>query len=392
MTASRLERVYDQVVAWRREIHAHPELGFEEHKTSELVERELRRAGIATQRVAKTGIVGVLEGATAGKTLALRADMDALPLQERSSEPFASVIPNVMHACGHDAHTAMLLGAAVALASEREQISGNIKFFFQPAEEGPNPGGAKPMIDAGVLENPHVDAAVMIHVLPLLQAGVIGWRSGAMTASSDDFRVTITGRGGHAAAPHLGVDVIPVIAEIVSALQRVTSREIDPLESFVLGIGTIKGGYRANIIADHAQIEGTIRCFNETLRATIPKRIERIVKGISEAHGAHYTVEFASGYPAVVNDARLSSLVADIARSTPDVTEVVELPFPRMGAEDFAYFARAVPGCMLRLGVAAPDDKHPAMLHAPEFRIDERSLRAGVALFRELALRLPATL
>lgn len=390
MTAPRLERVYDQAVAWRREIHAHPELGFEEHKTSSLVENALRDAGIPTQRVAKTGVVGILEGGSPGKTLALRADMDALPLQERSGEPYASQIPNVMHACGHDAHTAMLLGAAVSLANEREQIQGNIKFLFQPAEEGP--GGALPMIEAGVLESPHVDAAVMIHVLPLLPAGVIGWRSGAMQASCDDFDVHVIGRGGHAASPQLSVDTIPIIAEIVSALQRVASREVDPLEGVVLSIGTIQGGYRRNIIADRAQIEGTLRCFNETLRTSMPIRIERVVKGICDAHGAHYKLDYLSGYPAVFNDARLSALVAEIARSTPEVADVVELPFPRMGAEDFAYFAQAVPGCMLRLGVASPSDTDPAMLHSPEFRIDERALRSGVSLFRELALRLPPVL
>ena len=390
MTESRLERVYEQVIAWRREIHAHPELGFEEHTTSALVESALRSAGIATQRVAKTGVVGLLEGGKPGKTIALRADMDALPLQERSGEPFASQMPNVMHACGHDAHTAMLLGAAISLAPERDRIAGNIKFLFQPAEEGP--GGALPMIEAGVLESPHVDAAVMFHVLPLLPAGVVGWRAGPMQASCDDFDVHVIGRGGHAASPQLGVDTIPIIAEIVTALQRVASREVDPLEGVVVSIGTIQGGYRRNIIADRAQIEGTIRCFNESLRASMPSRIERIVKGVCEAHGAQYKIDFLPGYPAVINDGRLSSLVANIARSAKEVADVVELPFPRMGAEDFAYFAQRVPGCMLRLGVASPDDRDPAMLHSPEFRIDERALRAGVAVFRELALRLPVVL
>lgn len=387
MSATELAQLDSQVIAWRRQIHAHPELGFDEHKTGELVERELKRAGIATQRVAKTGIVGLLEGQSSGKTLLLRADMDALPLQERSGEPFSSTVPNVMHACGHDAHTAMLLGAAVSLAPQRGQIRGNIKFIFQPAEEGP--GGAKPMIEAGVLESPHVDAAVMIHVLPLLPAGVIGWRIGPAMASADEFRAVIVGRGGHAAAPHLGVDTIPIAAELVSALQRITSREVDPLETVVIGIGTIKGGYRSNIIADRTEITGTIRCFNEALRSSVPQRIERILKGICNAHGAHHEMEFSPGYPPVINDARLTTLVADVARSVPSVIDVVELPSPRMGSEDFAYFAQAVPGCVLRLGVGSPGDKNPAMLHSPEFRLDESALRAGVAVFRELALRLP---
>jgi amidohydrolase len=390
MSAPDLERVYDQVIGWRRSIHAHPELGFQEHATSGLVERELKRAGIATQRVAGTGIVGLIEGTQAGKTIALRADMDALPLQERSGEEFASVVPDVMHACGHDAHTAMLLGAAVSLAPQRSQIAGNIKFIFQPAEEGP--GGAKPMIEAGVLENPHVDAAVMIHVLPLLPAGVIGWRTGPMMASADEFRLEILGRGGHAASPHLGVDTIPVAAEIVTALQRIASREIDPLESVVLSIGTIKGGYRTNIIADKTETSGTVRCFNEALRSTIPDRIARIARGICEAHGARHELTYELGYPSVCNDARLANLVADIARHVSEVSDVVELPAPRMGAEDFAFFAQLVPGCMLRLGVAPVGDEDPPMLHSPQFRLEESSLRAGVAIFRELALRLPSVL
>src|SRR6516162_1395722 len=232
MSALDPEQLEAKVIAWRREIHAYPELGFQEHRTSALVERELTAAGIATTRLATTGVVGTIKGAQAGKTLLLRADMDALPLDERSGEPCSSTVPGVMHACGHDAHTAMLLGAAVSLATQRDRIAGTIKFVFQPAEEGP--GGAKPMIDAGVLDNPKVDAALMIHVLPLLETGVVGWRTGPMMASADEFRLEISGRGGHAASPHLGVDTIPVAAEIVGAVQRITSREVDPLENVVL--------------------------------------------------------------------------------------------------------------------------------------------------------------
>jgi amidohydrolase len=390
VSAPDLKRINEQVIAWRRQIHAHPELGLAEHETSRLVERELTAAGIPTQRVAGTGIVGLIEGARPGKTLLLRADMDALPLDERSGETFSSTVPGVMHACGHDAHTAMLLGAAVSLAGERERITGNVKLVFQPAEEGP--GGAKPMIEAGVLEHPHVDAAVMIHVLPLLEAGVVGWRAGPIQASADEFRLEILGRGGHAASPHLGIDTIPVAAEIVGALQRVRSRETDPLSHVVLAIGTITGGYRSNIIADRTELTGTIRCFDEAVRASIPQRIERIAHGICQAHGARHRLHYEMGYPSVKNDSRLARLVAEIISGAPEVPSVVELPQPRMGAEDFAYFAQAVPGCMLRLGVGTPGDADPAMLHSPEFRLDERSLRSGVAVFRELVLRLPERL
>lgn len=390
MTAPNLAHVDDRVIEWRREIHRYPELGFLEQRTSALVERELTRAGIPHRRLAQTGVVGLIEGRKPGKTLLLRADMDALPVPERSGEPFASTIAGVMHACGHDAHTAMLLGAAVRLASQRDRIEGAIKVVFQPAEEGP--GGAKPMIDAGVLESPAVSAAVMIHVLPLLPAGVIGWRVGPMQASADDFVISISGRGGHAASPQLGVDTIPIAAEVVSSLQRIASREVDPLEGVVVSIGTINGGYRRNVIADRTELGGTVRCFSDELRKTMPQRLERIAGGISQAHGAQCKVEYQWGYPPLINDARLTKLVADIAQTTPDLPAVVELPAPRMGAEDFAYFAQAVPGCMLRLGVAPQGAGPHAMLHSPEFRLNEDALRSGVRIFCELALRLPQNL
>ena len=266
MSEAALQRVFDQVIRWRRQIHEHPEVGFAEECTSALVESVLREADIATTRVAKTGIVGVLTCGKPGKTLALRADMDALPLSERSGEPFSSKVPGVMHACGHDAHTAMLLGAAVSLAAEREALAGTIKFFFQPAEEGP--GGAKPMIEAGVMRSPTVDAVAMIHVSPLLPAGTIGLRRGAMSASCDDFAITVRGRGGHGAYPHGAVDTIPVAAEIVTATQRIVSREVDPLAPVVLSYGVIRGGYRRNIVADETVLEGTARCLVKYLPVT----------------------------------------------------------------------------------------------------------------------------
>ncbi|HLW37803.1 MAG TPA: amidohydrolase [Candidatus Eremiobacteraceae bacterium] len=385
-----LAAVAERVIGWRREIHRQPELGFNEQRTSELVESELEKAGIATQRVAGTGIIGLVQGALPGKTVALRADMDALPLQERSGEPFASLIPNVMHACGHDAHTAMLLGAATLVAQERASLRGAVKFLFQPAEEGP--GGAKPMIEAGALQNPDVAAAAMLHVTPLLPAGVVGVRSGPMNASADDFNVRVFGRGGHGAHPHIALDVIPVAAEIVSALQRIRSREIDPLESVVISIGVLQAGYRRNIIADRAELGGTIRCLNESVRESIPQRIERIVSGICAAHGVRCEVNVERGYPAVINDPALTAAVRTIARSTAAIPGVIELTVPSMGAEDFAYFAQAVPGCMARLGVGFADVSEPAMLHSPEFRLNENALISGVAFLRALATRLPSEL
>lgn len=382
-----LAAVAQRVIDWRREIHRHPELGFAEHRTSALVEAELKKAGVPTLRVAQTGIIGVLEGEQPGKTIALRADMDALPLQERSGEPFASQTPNAMHACGHDAHTAMLLGAATLLAQQRAALHGCVKFLFQPAEEGP--GGALPMIQAGAMKDPDVDAAFMLHVTPLLAAGVIGLRPGPMSASCDDFVIRIIGRGGHGAHPHRAVDAIPVAAEIVTALQRIRSREIDPLETVVISIGTLQSGYRRNIIADRAELGGTIRCSSEAVRESIPQRIERIVNGICAAHGASAQVEIERGYPAVNNDPRVTDVVRAIALTTAHVPSVMELTAPSMGAEDFAYFAQIVPACMGRLGVGFDGVADPPMLHSPEFRLNEAALISGVALFHALALHLP---
>ncbi|HEV2908658.1 MAG TPA: amidohydrolase [Candidatus Eremiobacteraceae bacterium] len=388
MTEAALERVFEDVIGWRRSIHEHPELGFEEERTSALVEKTLRAAGIETTRVAKTGVVGVLKGGRPGKTIAFRADMDALPLDERSGEAFSSKVPGVMHACGHDAHTAMLLGAAVSLAQERATLAGTIKFFFQPAEEGP--GGALPMIEAGVMDAPKVDAAVMIHVSPLLLAGTHATRPGAMSASCDDFAITVRGRGGHGAYPHGSVDTIPIAAEIVGAVQRIVSREIDPLESVVMSIGVIRGGYRRNIIADKTVLEGTFRCLDEDVRKGIPARLERMVKGICDAHRATYEIEFEFGYPSVMNDPALVERIVSILEDAGETVEAI--PRPSMGAEDFAYFAQRAPGCYLRLGVGFPGDTDPAMTHSPEFRLDERALATGVRTFRTLARTLPIQL
>jgi amidohydrolase len=389
-SAATLDRVLEDVVRWRREIHRHPEFGFQEVRTSALVERELKAAGIPVRRVATTGVVGVLTGGKPGKTIALRADMDALPLDERSGEPFASEVAGAMHACGHDAHTAMLLGAAVSLAPEREELAGTIKFFFQPAEEGP--GGAKPMIDAGVMQAPKVEAVAMIHVSAAMPSGSLGWRKHAISASCDDFEIIVRGRGGHAGYPHRAVDTIPIAAEIVTALQRIASREVDPLSPVVIAIGVIKGGYRRNIVADETVLQGTIRCLDEAVRATIPERIERVVRGICEAHQASYKMDVERGYPAVINDDALVDVVKGILRRDRATADLRELEAPTMGAEDFAYFAQEAPGCYLRLGVAPPGIADPAMTHSPEFRLDEGALPVGVAVFRALARHLPAAI
>jgi len=358
----------------RREIHLHPEPGFEEERTAALVERELGRLGIEHRRVAKTGVVGVIRGGLAGKVAALRADMDALPIQERSGEACASLVAGMMHACGHDAHTAMLLGAARVLQAERERLAGTTVLLFQPAEEGP--GGAVPMIEAGVLDAPRVDAIAMLHVDTRLDTGTIGITPGTVNAAADEFSVTIEGRGGHGAAPHNAIDAIPCAAATVLALQNIAAREIDPLETIVVTIGTIEGGYRNNIIADRVTMTGTFRSQLEGVRAGLEERARRIVDGVAAAYGARATLHVVYGYPPVVNDAGLAETFRAYVERTTALR--VERPRATMGGEDFAYFAQRVPGLMVRHGIRseAAGSVHPA--HSAQFRMDESAIAHGI--------------
>jgi amidohydrolase len=368
------EQTIERVVALRRAIHQHPELGFEEHETQALIERELDALGVEHRRVAGTGVVGVVRGALPGAVAALRADMDALPLTERSGLPFASKIDGKMHACGHDAHTAMLLGAARELQAMRATLHGTTVLIFQPAEEGP--GGAEPMIAAGVLENPKVEAIAMLHVDPRIAPGDIGITPGPVNASADELYITIRGKGGHGAYPHTSIDAIPAASAVVLALQNIAARETDPLKSVVVTIGTIEGGYRNNIIADHVQMSGTLRAHDPQIRDGLEARVRRIVDHVTAAYGATADVRIVRGYPPVVNDVALAEAFARFMREHTALR--VERLAPTMGAEDFAYFALRVPALHVRLGIRSESSGavHPG--HSPEFRIDEAALPCGV--------------
>jgi amidohydrolase len=363
-----------RAIELRREIHRHPELGFEEVRTSALVERELGELGIEHRRVATTGVVGVIRGGRPGRTAALRADMDALPIAEQSGEACASEVPGKMHACGHDAHTAMLLGAARVLASRRATLAGNVVLIFQPAEEGP--GGAEPMIAAGVLDDPKVDAIAMLHVDPRLRTGAVGITPGPVNAAADELHVTVHGKGGHGGYPHLAVDAIPATAAIVLALQTIAARETDPLASIVVTLGTIEGGYRNNVIADVVKLTGTIRTYDPAIRNGVEAKVRRIVDGVAAGYGCTAEVRVVYGYPPVVNDTALATAFA--AHLTAETGIPVERLAPTMGAEDFAYFAERVPAVVGRLGIRneALGSVHSG--HSPQFRLDEDAIPTGI--------------
>jgi amidohydrolase len=368
------ESVVARVVELRRAIHRKPELGFEEFETSALIERELDELGIEHRRLAGTGVVGIVRGKRPGRTAGLRADMDALPITERTGLPYASQVDGKMHACGHDAHTAMLLGAARVLVSMREDLAGTAVLIFQPAEEGP--GGALPMIEAGALDDPKVEAIAMLHVDPRIEPGAIGITPGPVNASADELYVTVRGKGGHGAYPHTAVDTMPAAAALILALQNIAARETDPLKSVVVTIGTIAGGYRNNVIADRIEMSGTLRAHDPAIRDALEGRVQRIARGVAETYNVEIDVRIVHGYPPVVNDVALAEGFARYMREHSQLR--VEQLMPTMGAEDFAYFAQRIPAVHVRLGVRseAAGSIYPG--HSPEFRIDEAALPAGV--------------
>ena len=384
-----IEEILPGVVADRRDFHEHPELANQEVRTAGIVAERLRALGVEDVRtgIASTGVTGLIRGTKPGngKTVLLRADMDALPILEQNDVPYRSQTPGVMHACGHDAHTAMLLGVARLLSERRDAFSGTVKLLFQPAEESP-PGGAKPMIDAGVLEDPKVDAAFGIHIAQEHPVGEIRLRSGPAMAAADRFQITIRGKGGHGAMPHISVDPIVIGAQIVTALQTLVSRSVDPTEEAVVTVGAFKAGEAFNVIPDTAELGGTVRTFNARNRDLLEERIGNLARGIAAAMGGEVEYRYVRGYPATVNDPEMAELVRGEAAKVVGEEGVREAPL-MMGAEDFSYFLEAVPGAFWFVGSKNADRGLVWGHHHPRFDIDEAALPIGMESMVNVALR-----
>lgn len=374
-----IDAIETEMIEMRHHLHQNPELSFQEEKTAALVAERLRQLGLTVQTgVGGHGVVATLQGARPGRTLAIRADMDALPIQEQSGLPYCSRQPGVMHACGHDGHTTMLLGTAKTLTALREEMAGNVRFIFQPAEEVV--GGAHRMCEEGVMDG--VDAVIALHGWPQIGLGQIGVRSGAMMASADTFDIRIQGQGAHAAYPHLSVDPIVVGAQVVTALQTLVSRETDPNDPVVVTVGQFHAGTAYNIIPGTAHLAGTVRTLSNETRRSMPDRIRRVVEGVCAAARASCEFAYHEGTPPVMNDPAVNNLIAEVGREALGEENVLTIPHPSMGAEDFAVYLDYAPGAMFRLGLG-----ETSPIHTPTFNFEDRALPVGVEIFCRVALR-----
>jgi amidohydrolase len=383
---SRATAMKDELVAIRRDIHCHPELAFQEQRTAEKGRAWFQELGLEVQDgIAGTyGLVATLDTGRPGPTLLIRADMDALPIAEETGAAYASQTAGVMHACGHDAHVACVLGAARLLVEQRQALRGRLKFLLQPAAEKP-PGGAKVLIGQGqVLEG--VDAVLALHVYPQLPVGQIGFRAGVLLGYSDRFTVHTHGIGGHAARPHQTVDAVAVAVQVYQALQYLVSRENDPLHPFVITIGALHAGTVANVIPNEATLLGTVRSLDPGVNQGLPERLERVVAGVCQATRARYTFEFVRGYPALVNDEAFTRQAIESVTALLGAPAVAHIPTPQLGGEDFAFFAQRVPSLMFRLGVRNEAQGIVHGVHSSRFDLDEDALPIGAAALARVAV------
>jgi len=380
------EQIHQDVIEKRRHIHMYPELSFHEAQTSVYVRQELEKMGIVVKdQIGGYGLVGMIQGGKGeGKTVALRADMDALPIQEANDVPYKSQHPGIMHACGHDVHTSSLLGTAYILQQMKSYFKGQVKLIFQPAEER-IPGGASLMIKDGVLQNPEVSSIIGQHVLPYMDCGKIGIRAGTYMASADEIYMTVRGKGGHAASPNLCIDPVVITAQMITALQQVISRS-DPRLQSVLSFGRIIADGATNVIPDEVYIEGTFRAMNEEWRAEAHQQIRSIAEGIARSFGASVDLEIRKGYPVLYNEENLSIRTREAIVQYIGEENVVDLDL-WMGAEDFAYYTHEIPGCFYRLGTKNEAKGLTHGLHTPKFDIDEEAMAISTGLMAWIAIQ-----
>lgn len=372
----RAHKLEEEFIALRRAIHKNPETAFEEFETTNLIESELQKYGIETHKNGDTtGVIGILRGKRPGKVVALRADIDALNMTEQTGLPFASMREGKSHSCGHDIHTAALLGCARLLSERLDDLCGTVKLFFQPAEEGL--GGARHIIQNGFMEDPDVEAIFGAHIWPDVPAGSIGYRKGPMMAGSDRFKSSLQARGGHAAHPHRTADPIVIAAYIITQLQTIVSRELPPVEPAVVTVGKMTAGTASNIIPSEVILEGTVRTFSNETRSHIEKSIERIATLSAQAMNATAQVEYSYGTPPVVNNDELTGMVIEAGRRLLGADKVVELPIPSMGGEDFAFYMQLTPGAFFRLGSSDERPETRLMLHNSHIVINEQAIITG---------------
>lgn len=373
--------IQNRLIEIRRRIHKYPETGCNEHTTAHLVAEEMKALGLEVRTgIAKTGVTGLLRGGSPGKSILLRADMDCLEVEEKTGLDYASEVPGLMHACGHDAHTTWVLGAAMILSSLKDKLKGNVVFLFQPAEE--TIGGAADMIAEGVLDNPRVDVVIAAHIdpSPWNRPGMIALKYGTMCAAPDNFRIVLSGPGGHCGSPHTAPDPLGAAVEVYTALKALVNRETDPLDPVILHIGTFHSGSSLNAIPDTVELKGTVRTIDEKTRKQIERRIGEVVIGLGELWNVKWQLHYERGYPPMVNDTTITDLVRSVAEDLLGKDNVTILDKPEMTGEDFSYFQQRVPGTYINVGTYNPDIDAVYPLHSPHFMIDESVLPTAAAL------------